>query len=407
VEAQLPTGTPKTKGSTPVTGAIEGFPPLVLTASKVDQLPIIDGQAGDEEWKSAKLLKLGVFKIQAVYTDNDIAFLMTWLQREPKINSQNNWSFDVQNGKWIAILDGERPQWFVMAFNMTGNVASEGCYAFCHEDPPGSGIMHHQTGSAGEFVDTWVVLGKHGYGPNFHDSGWLIGSEGTNQNGPVIFDTRSTFDKHMIIGGDVTFLGYAEDSVIDSPADTKYGDRNSTRDQYCRDCHAELNIEPENPTAVDYTHGDMGEPGYIANWNKTHDAPLYMQTAPKDYADAMILTQAELESGAAVRIEDLSNEQIAEYWANYEALNAVVPQVLLKTPTDSISDVYVAANWKDGLWTVEVTRKLDTGHDDDVQFSDLTKDYPFGISLWDRTILPKTDYLTLFYREVGTILRFQ
>ncbi len=404
VEVKSPSVGPTKAPPTLKTGAIANFPPLVLTASKVDQLPKIDGKADDPEWKSAPQLKLGVLTMKAVYTDEDIAFLMSWTHRMPKINSQNNWIFDAKTGNWIA-SDGARPQWFVMAFNMTGDVDTEGCYAFCHEDPPGSGIYHHQTGGESEYVDAWIIMAKHGYGKENHDSGWLLGVDGVSQDGDVVIDTRSTIDSNMIVAGDVTFFGYAEDSVIDSPADPKYGLRNSPRDQFCKKCHEDKNLDPKDPVSVDYTHGDLGEPGYIANWNESYSAPVYMQTEPENYADAMVLTQAEVDSGAAVRVDGLSNDQIAEYWANYEKVNGVVPQLVLQKPTGSIGDVYVAANWKDGKWTVELTRKLNTNTDDDVQFTDLNRDYPFGMSLWDHTL--KVDYLTPFFREVGTLLRFQ
>lgn len=53
------------------------------------------------------------------------------------------------------------------------------------------------------------------------------------------------------------------------------------------------------------------------------------------------------------------------------------------------ADVAAKGNWKDGVWTFEFKRKLvtvgDKAVDEDVQFSDLTKAYPFGIAVFDNT----------------------
>ncbi len=73
-----------------------------------------------------------------------------------------------------------------------------------------------------------------------------------------------------------------------------------------------------------------------------------------------------------------SAEQISAYWANYAAINAVVPELVLKAPTGSAADLRVASTWKSGNWTVEFKRKLITGNPDDVQFSDLDRAYYFS-----------------------------
>ena len=76
---------------------------------------------------------------------------------------------------------------------------------------------------------------------------------------------------------------------------------------------------------------------------------------------------------------------IASAWAKYSALNAIVPERILKPPTGSRGDIEQAAIWEDGTWYTEITRKLVTGHDDDVQFDDLSKTYAFGIATMDNT----------------------
>jgi len=46
-------------------------------------------------------------------------------------------------------------------------------------------------------------------------------------------------------------------------------------------------------------------------------------------------------------------------------------------------DISAGMAWKDGVWTMEMSRKLVTGSKTDVQFDDLGADYLFGVSVFD------------------------
>lgn len=53
------------------------------------------------------------------------------------------------------------------------------------------------------------------------------------------------------------------------------------------------------------------------------------------------------------------------------------------TPDGSHADVHAKGLWKNGLWFIEEGRKLNTGHDDDVQFDPASgKTYLFGVSMF-------------------------
>ena len=56
-----------------------------------------------------------------------------------------------------------------------------------------------------------------------------------------------------------------------------------------------------------------------------------------------------------------------------------VPRYELQDPSGSRSDVKARGHWKNGQWTIEFARLLDTGHPDDVPF-DPALSYQFGIS---------------------------
>jgi len=60
----------------------------------------------------------------------------------------------------------------------------------------------------------------------------------------------------------------------------------------------------------------------------------------------------------------------------------ILPQYALSTPTGSRADIKAKGVWQDRKWTIELGRKLNTGHGDDVQFTaGSSKKYLFGVSL--------------------------
>lgn len=67
----------------------------------------------------------------------------------------------------------------------------------------------------------------------------------------------------------------------------------------------------------------------------------------------------------------------------------VVAGMIVKPFEGSRGDISCASKWADGMWTIEVKRKLVTAGDkaaeQDVQFKDLTKPYAFGVAIFDNT----------------------
>ncbi len=385
---------------------------LPLEAVKVAEMPAIDGNASDPAWKDAPTLKVGVLTMKAVYDTDNIAFLMVWQDRDLSINSRGTWNWDsatqtwsqtgMAPGTWESFKGNRHQEWVNVAFDISSVVGSEGCFAFCHEYPVGSGIFHHNTAGPGQYVDSWGLLGKHGYGSLFiQDMGWTLGYLGVTQNGEVSFDPTNTMDPISVINGDVTFIGHSEDKIIAPIGDPNYPTTTRPADLYCIDCHEKKGVIDYTETG-NTTFGDDGELPYFANWNDDFSSPIYMEISPADFADSMVLTQLEIDSGEAVLVADLTSAQINAYWANYSAVNGVVPHLVLQEPTGSNADVLTAANWKNGVWTAEFTRSLVNGNFDDVQFDDITKEYSFGISLWNHT-----DLLAPLMRFVPGTLTFK
>lgn len=60
-----------------------------------------------------------------------------------------------------------------------------------------------------------------------------------------------------------------------------------------------------------------------------------------------------------------------------------VASIIVAPFTGDRGDIATSAKWKDGKWTVEIARKLVTGSKTDVNFSDLSKPYGFGLGFFD------------------------
>ncbi len=64
-------------------------------------------------------------------------------------------------------------------------------------------------------------------------------------------------------------------------------------------------------------------------------------------------------------------------WRGYEG--DIVGRFINRIPSGSRADIKAKGVWKDGEWTIEFGRALNTGNDDDIQFN-IEKSYQFGIS---------------------------
>ena len=60
-----------------------------------------------------------------------------------------------------------------------------------------------------------------------------------------------------------------------------------------------------------------------------------------------------------------------------------VPGIIVAPFSGDRGDISVKALWKDGTWTLVFSRKLVTNSEFDVQFSDLKKQYAFGVAVFD------------------------
>jgi hypothetical protein len=65
-----------------------------------------------------------------------------------------------------------------------------------------------------------------------------------------------------------------------------------------------------------------------------------------------------------------------------ELTTQLIDRYPYRLPQGSRGDVHAKGVWNKGFWIVEFSRKLQTGHDDDVQFNLSGKSYLFGVSIF-------------------------
>ncbi len=78
------------------------------------------------------------------------------------------------------------------------------------------------------------------------------------------------------------------------------------------------------------------------------------------------------------------SEKVAFDDSKYKASDEI-PGIVVAPFTGDRANIAAKGVWKDGAWTVEWSRKLTTGSAFDVQFSDITKAYYFGVAVFDNT----------------------
>jgi hypothetical protein len=109
--------------------------------------------------------------------------------------------------------------------------------------------------------------------------------------------------------------------------------------------------------------------GYEDNVNKDKTGPAWMSKAP---------------SGKYWILPD----EKTEFVDNFKP-GDVVPAMIAAPFDGSRGDIKAMGVWKNGVWTVEIQRKLvttgDKAKEQDVQFDDLKKTYYFGMSVFDNT----------------------
>jgi hypothetical protein len=295
-------------------------------------------------------------ELQAVYTTDEITVLATW--NDPTASFTRGGSWDYVSGAWSRSENSEQSEdriaFYFAIDSVSGNpYDTDGCMTKCHTYWPTDTDPHVST--HGIVDDAWMESGRADL---WHSKAARSGSAIS------AFGTGLTIDAttHEVLSGMFQQIGYADD---------KYADI----------------WQPDAVNGEDGgRYGDAGTSTYSHNRIADKSRPKYIETNPVDYADAMFLMQSEIDLGQVVGDPDtgVSDADAATYWPAYQALNAIVPERIIRFPDGSRADIVFGAIWQNGIWTAELSRALDTLHDDDIQF-DIVQEYLFNVAAFENS----------------------
>ena len=137
-------------------------------------------------------------------------------------------------------------------------------------------------------------------------------------------------------------------------------------DQYVDDTKDPTKNEDWGRKGNDKTGG-----GYVDNVNKDKTGPAWMNKTPSEENKYWVL-----------------DDQKTPFVDNFKP-GDMVPGIVVAPFTGPRGNITAKGVWKNGLWTVEIKRKLVTtgekAKEQDVQFDDPKKTYYFGVSVFDNT----------------------
>jgi len=351
-----------------------------LNAIKVSTGPLVDGNE-DNLWASAPSLTVALgetnnppndpskinncagchafnssinVKLKAVYTSTDIYFLAEWADPTASFTRNGSWSF--ATGAWAKPNTNESED-RISFFWPIGTIAGDpystgGCMTKCHMYYPTDQDPHVSVN--GIIDDAWLSSGRADL---WHSKAARAGAVTSASGTGLTINSTS----HEVTAGIFQMIGYVDDTYTDvwSGSNGEDGGR----------------------------YGDAGTAAASHNRIADKSRPKWMEKNPTDFADAMFITQAEIDAGECVgdATNGVSDADAAIYWPKYSTLNAIVCERIHAVPTGSRGDLTIGAVWNNGKWTAEIARKLNTGSDDDIQFTDLLKEYLFNVAQFDNS----------------------
>ena len=298
------------------------------------------------------------FKLRAGTKGDYIYFLLEWNDAQDSKDRQS-WYFDATDNKWkgqhkYANDDNDKYYEdkfaFLWAATDVAGFEANTCYATCHQGLTvtnlGDKATRHYTNNEGEVVDMWHWKRvRCSFSPT------------------VVDDQQMIYKEHT---GDASVNGRT---------------------------------------------GDEGDSGYHGNSQTLQldgedvSVPLYVIPNETDYS---WITKTQIEDGTAKMITAVASDGTLTYDGGtinpadggYEngTGNKRFPSVWIENFTGSKADIACSAVHTGSGWVVEFSRKLDTGHADDVKF-ELTKDYAFGLALFNNAAIAheiKTNLLLKF-----------
>jgi hypothetical protein len=123
--------------------------------------------------------------------------------------------------------------------------------------------------------------------------------------------------------------------------------------------------------------------GYADNFASLPDPADATKTIPNKSIPGFTSPNIDMTTGAPGYI--LDSEKVALTQEDLDALPAgsYIPGIIKSEFVGDRGDISAGWKWADGVWTIEIGRLLDTGSEYDVQFTDLTASYYFGVAVFE------------------------
>jgi hypothetical protein len=140
-----------------------------------------------------------------------------------------------------------------------------------------------------------------------------------------------------------------------------------------------------------YRNFDAGKKPFDGNWDGAKNQPKFMFDPAKNKG-AAALTEAQFRDPKAPKLD---NTNSVPYDASKVKNGDVLPKYILNVKSDgSAGDVHGSGSHANGMWTITVWRKLDTGQKDDIALAP-GRTYPIGIAVHDDNVTTRFHYVSL------------
>ncbi len=319
-------------------------PDGAFVAYPVDAAPTLDGVGDEALWADAEEIVVDVdggfggfetkVRLKAVYTADSVYFLATY---EDPTESwfRSPWQKQ-EDGTWKQIKDpddkgGDNNSVYEdkMAFiwninNSIEKFETKGCYTACHdgENPDEKPYGNKYTPGEGQLGDIWH---------------WKS-----------IRNLNQLDDQ------------YVDWSTYQARKDADNGNKEAGRKSDPKESGSYSDNYGSLPDPADATKSipDKTVPGFTSpNINMTTGAPGYI----------------------------LGSEKVALDKAALDALpvGSYIPGIVKSEIVGDRGNISAGWKWADGVWTLEFGRLLDTASEFDVQFTDLTASYYFGVAVFE------------------------
>lgn len=140
-----------------------------------------------------------------------------------------------------------------------------------------------------------------------------------------------------------------------------------------------------------YRNFDKGRKPFDNNWDADKKQPLFMFDPAKNDGQ-VALTEAQFRDPKAPKLNDANS---IPFDATKIKDGDLLPGFILNTRQEgSAADLNASGKWENGVWTITLWRKLNTGQKDDIALAP-DQTYPIGIAVHDDASTTRFHYVSL------------